>query len=61
MAKTPNILIQAEGRTVPQEDGTPWPIDGMEDPETLYSRRRIADGDLIAAPKPKKQTEGGDK
>ena len=44
------ILIQGEGRTVLQEDGTSWPADGLEDPQTLFTRRRIADGDLIQAP-----------
>jgi hypothetical protein len=50
-------LAPAEGRKVPQEDGTPWPVEGMEDPETHYTRRRIADGDLIAVSASKK-TEG---
>lgn len=55
MAKT--TLIAGEGRTVLQEDGQPWPQDGMEDPGTLYTRRRVADGDLVAAPKAKR-TDG---
>jgi hypothetical protein len=42
-------LKPAQGRTVDQEDGTPWPADGMDAPNTLFVRRRIADGDLIEA------------
>lgn len=47
-------LIPAEGRVVPQEDGTPWPSkDGKplahEVPVTRYIRRRLADRDLIKA------------
>lgn len=57
MAKTPQILIAAEGRSVPQEDGQPWPKEGLEDPGTLYTRRRFADGDLVVAPKTKKTEE----
>lgn len=41
------FLKPAEGRTVHQPDGAPWPADGMEAPSTLFVRRRIADGDLI--------------
>lgn len=47
-------LAPVKGRLVPQEDGTPWPTAGMEDPETLYTRRRVADGDLVKVPAPKK-------
>lgn len=39
----------AEGCTVDQEDGTPWPAEGMDTPNTLFNRRRIACGDLIEA------------
>lgn len=46
------FLKPAEGRTVDQEDGSPWPVDGMEAPNTLFVRRRIADGDLIEAAAP---------
>lgn len=60
MAKTPAILIAAEGRTVHQEDGRIWPEDGLPDPDTLFSRRRVADGDLVAAPKTKTETKAGD-
>lgn len=44
------ILIAAPGRTVLQEDGRSWPAEGMEDPNTLFTRRRIADLDLVDAP-----------
>ena len=44
------ILIAAEGRTVFAEDKTSWPADGLPDPDTLFSRRRLADGDLIVKP-----------
>jgi hypothetical protein len=47
MAKK-DILIAAEGRTVHQADGALWPKDGLEDPGTLFTRRRLKDGDLIA-------------
>lgn len=50
MAKQLATLIAGEGRTVLTEDGTPWPVEGLEDPDTLYSRRRLADGDLIEKP-----------
>ncbi|MBB3963486.1 DUF2635 domain-containing protein [Rhizobium metallidurans] len=46
------FLKPAEGRTVDQPDGTPWPPEGMEAPDTLFVRRRIADGDLIEADVP---------
>lgn len=59
MAKK-DTLIAAEGRTVRQGDGTPWPKDGLEDPGTLFTRRRLADGDLIVKPRTasKKTPEG---
>lgn len=64
MAKK-DTLIAAEGRTVHQADGAPWPKEGLEDPGTLFTRRRLADGDLIVKPKAasKKTGEGseGDK
>jgi hypothetical protein len=47
-------LAPGEGRLVPQEDGKPWPTEGMEDPDTLYTRRRVADGDLVKVPAPQK-------
>lgn len=43
----PDILVAAEGRTVLQEDGRPWPVEGLPDPDTLFTRRRLNDGDLI--------------
>ncbi|MBD8686574.1 MULTISPECIES: DUF2635 domain-containing protein [unclassified Rhizobium] len=54
------FLKPAEGRTVDCVDGSPWPTDGMEAEDTLFVRRRIADGDLIDAtpddaPKPKRK------
>lgn len=42
----------AEGCTVDQEDGRPWPSEGMDAPNTLFHRRRIACRDLIAADRP---------
>ncbi|MBB3947217.1 hypothetical protein GGQ73_003183 [Rhizobium skierniewicense] len=44
-------LVAAEGRTVHQPDGSLWPAEGMEDPQTHFTRRRIADGDLIVKPR----------
>lgn len=41
------ILKAAEGRTVDQEDGTPWPPEGLAAPDTLFVRRRLRDGDLV--------------
>ncbi|MGW9946993.1 hypothetical protein J2W92_002330 [Rhizobium leguminosarum] len=57
------FLRPAEGCTVDQEDGTPWPVDGMDAPNTLFVRRRIACGDLVEAERPVEasasaQTEG---
>lgn len=64
MAKK-DTLIAAEGRTVHLEDGSLWPKEGLEDPGTLFTRRRLADGDLIVKPRAtsKKTPEGseGDK
>ncbi|KEC73908.1 hypothetical protein RLPCCGM1_c2027 [Rhizobium leguminosarum bv. phaseoli CCGM1] len=53
----------AEGCTVDQEDGRPWPAEGMDAPNTLFVRRRIACGDLVEAERPVvvspiEQTEG---
>lgn len=45
------VMIAAEGRTVLQEDGSPWPSEGKIPEDTLFNRRRIADGDLIIKPK----------
>ncbi|MBD8554917.1 DUF2635 domain-containing protein [Rhizobium sp. CFBP 8762] len=41
------VYKQAEGRTVLQEDGSAWPQDGRAIPDTLFFRRRVADGDLV--------------
>jgi hypothetical protein len=54
----PRILVQAEGRTVLQEDGSAWPADGIEDPDTHFTRRRLKDGDLVVADAPKTEAEG---
>lgn len=40
-------LFEAAGRKVPQEDGSPWPKEGLAVERSLYIRRRIADGDLV--------------
>lgn len=42
-------LKLAEGRTVAMEDGRAWPAEGATVEVTLYIRRRLADGDLVAA------------
>ncbi|MDR6102794.1 hypothetical protein QE369_002991 [Agrobacterium larrymoorei] len=55
------ILIAAEGRTVHQPDGTLWPAEGMEDPDTHFTRRRIDDGDLIVKPREAAKKSEGDK
>ncbi|MCZ7893320.1 DUF2635 domain-containing protein [Agrobacterium salinitolerans] len=47
---TTKTLIAAEGRTVHLPDGTEWPKEGLPDPNTHFTRRRIADGDLIEKP-----------
>ncbi len=47
--KRARILVQAEGRTVLQEHGSAWPTEGIEDPGTLFTRRRLKDGDLVVA------------
>ncbi|RFB92051.1 hypothetical protein B5K08_15830 [Rhizobium leguminosarum bv. trifolii] len=46
------FLKPAEGCTVDQEDGRPWPAVGMDAPNTLFVRRRIACGDLVEAERP---------
>ncbi len=46
------FLKPAEGRTVDQEDGSFWPLGGMDAPDTLFVRRRLRDGDLIEAERP---------
>ncbi|MGZ2500430.1 DUF2635 domain-containing protein [Rhizobium leguminosarum] len=46
------FLKPAEGCTVDQEEGSPWPADGMDAPNTLFVRRRIACGDLVEAERP---------
>lgn len=58
MAKAPKTLVAAEGRTVLTEDGALWPAEGMDDPETLFTRRRLADGDLVIKPAAKSSEEG---
>lgn len=58
-------FIPAEGRTVPLEDGTPWPLDDkgrpvpLAPPPSRYMRRRIKDRDLVPAKKvtPPEQSE----
>lgn len=46
------FLKQGEGRTVRQENGQPWPAEGMEADDTIYIRRRIRDEDLVEAERP---------
>ncbi|KQY45352.1 hypothetical protein ASD46_09545 [Rhizobium sp. Root491] len=56
---TQKILIAAEGRTVHLPDGSEWPKEGLHDPDTHFTRRRIADSDLIEKPRePAKKPEG---
>lgn len=45
------ILIPGQDRTVHLPDGTLWPSQGLEDPGTLFTRRRLRDGDLIVKSK----------
>lgn len=44
---TQKVLIAADGRTVHLPDGSEWPKEGLPDPDTHFTRRRIADGDLV--------------
>jgi hypothetical protein len=63
-AKTRQFLKAGEGRTVRDEEtGALWPADGAFAEDTLYIRRRLADGDLVVAeaPKPVKPAPDGDK
>lgn len=57
------FLKAAEGRTVRQEEtGELWPAEGDWAENTRFIRRRIADGDLIAAEPPKAaKAPAGDK
>lgn len=48
------FLKEAEGRSVYLPDGNRWPAEGALDPETYFTRRRIADGDLVEANPPAK-------
>jgi|GEM_PF-1694377 len=52
MAETRLYLKPAEGRIVPLPSGEPCPPGGAYWDNTLYTRRRIADGDLIKAKPP---------
>lgn len=52
------ILVQADGRTVLQEDGSAWPAEGIEDPDTHFTRRRLKDGDLVVAGAAENLAEG---
>lgn len=49
---TTRFLKPAPGRHVDQLDGTPWPTEGMDAPDTLFVRRRLKDGDLIETSRP---------
>jgi hypothetical protein len=63
-AETRSFLKPAEGRTVRQEEtGALWPAEGAYAEDTLYTRRRLADGDLVAAEAPRapKPAADGDK
>lgn len=59
MAEKRQYLKPAEGRIVPLPSGEPCPAAGEYWDNTLYSRRRVADGDLIkATPSKPADTEG---
>lgn len=45
-------LRPREGISLPLADGRPWPADGTLVDVDQYVRRRIADGDLVAATPP---------
>lgn len=40
-------LKLAEGRSVPMEDGSAWPAEGVGVEDSLYVRRRLRDGDVV--------------
>jgi hypothetical protein len=42
----------AEGVSLPLSDGRPWPTEGDWIDLDQYARRRIADGDIVAAKPP---------
>lgn len=46
------FLKPAPGRTVHLPDGTEVPTTGMDIEDSLFRRRRLADGDLIEAEPP---------
>ena len=50
---TTKFLKPADGRRVPMPDGRPWPAEGAEVELDTYVRRRLADGDLVQATRPK--------
>lgn len=55
MARKPKQfnLAPAEGRSVPQADGSAWPAEGLSVVPDRYVRRRMADGDLVEVPRQK--------
>lgn len=58
------FLKPGEGRTVRREDvKSLWPAEGDWAENTLFTRRRVRDGDLVQAdaPKPVKALADGDK
>lgn len=68
MSKSDTLKLKAvAGRTVPLEDGSPWPTRKTEKgevpetitvPRTRYWRRRVADGDVIDLNAQKQQETG---
>jgi hypothetical protein len=43
------FLKPAEGLSLRREDGSPWPVHGDWTHRTQFVRRRLEDGDLVAA------------
>lgn len=54
------FLKPGEGRTMFQQDGQPWPAEGMDAPDTLFVRRRLRDLDLVEAELPAEEPPPSD-
>lgn len=46
------FLKPAPGRTVDQLSGEPWPAEGMEAEDTIFTRRCLRNGDLVECERP---------
>lgn len=55
--KTRIFAKPAPGRTVPLEDGGTWPEAGNDVPLSRYYRRRLADDDIVEAPRPRQEAK----